>query len=126
MDIFENGFYDKQHKIFKEFILYKTKKNLKEILIILPNLFFRLINLIFFLISIIGIVIFYKSHKDNNEIIEIINFIITIFSYVNVILISSLALGYDRYRLPIEPIIFIFFIYLLSYTKNTIYRKNLC
>ena len=105
MDIFKNGFYDKQHKIFKEFILDKTKKDLKEILIILPNLFFRFINLILFVISIVGIMTFYK--KDN----EISTFLIILFSYI--IIVSALVIGYDRYRLPLEPLISIFTIYFL-------------
>jgi 4-amino-4-deoxy-L-arabinose transferase-like glycosyltransferase len=115
INIFKNGFYDKQHKIFKEFILDKTKKDLKEILIILPNLFFRFINLIFFIIFIIGIMTFYKN---NNEITA---FLIILFSYI--IIVSSLALGYDRYRLPIEPLISICSIYLLYYKYHVLKNK---
>jgi hypothetical protein len=105
IDIFKNGFYEKQHKIFKEFVLFETKKDLKEILIILPNLFFRFINLILFIIFVVGIMTFYKNNN------EITTFLIILFSYV--IIVSSLALGYDRYRLPLEPLINIFTIYFL-------------
>jgi|YNPMSStandDraft_2_1061718.scaffolds.fasta_scaffold00234_25 hypothetical protein len=118
MDIFENGFYDKQHKIFKEFILDKTKKDLKEILFIFPNLFFRFINLILFVISIVGIMTFYK--KDN----EISTFLIILFSYI--IIVSALIIGYDRYRLPLDPLISIFTIYFLyNNIRGNIYVRNI-
>jgi hypothetical protein len=117
INIFKNGFYEKQHKIFKEFILDKKKKDLKEVLIILPNLFFRFINLILFIIFIVGIMVFYKSSK------EITAFLIILFSYV--IIVSSLALGYDRYRLPIEPLISIFVVYFLyNNIKGNICQKH--
>ena len=105
IDTFKEGFYYKQHKTFKEFVLFETKKDLKEILIILPNLFFRFINLIFFIIFVVGIMIFYKNSKD------IAVFLIILFSYI--IIVSSLALGYDRYRLPIDPLISIFSVYFM-------------
>jgi 4-amino-4-deoxy-L-arabinose transferase-like glycosyltransferase len=119
IDIFKNGFYDKQHKIFKEFILDKTKKDLKEVLIILPNLFFRFINLIIFLYFICGIFLTYKNELNNKEITI---FITILFLYT--LSVSSLVVGYDRYRLPLEPLIIMYFIYKLFNTKFNFLNGN--
>lgn len=100
IDIFYKDYFEKQHEIIKKFINdYKTV-GFKEFLIITPNLFFRFINLILFLIFLSGITMSFK-HKYIDKEINI--FIMSLIIYI--IGITSLTPAYDRYRLPLEPII---------------------
>lgn len=116
IDIFYKDYFEKQHEIIKKFINdYKTL-SFKEFLIITPNLFFRFINLILFLTFLAGITLSFKQKYINKE-INI--FIISLIVYI--IGVTSLTPAYDRYRLPIEPIICfylsLFIFYIISKNK---------
>ncbi|MCX7648072.1 MAG: glycosyltransferase family 39 protein [Elusimicrobiales bacterium] len=116
IDIFYKDYFEKQHEIIKKFINdYKTV-SFKEFLIITPNLFFRFINLILFLTFLAGITISFKQKYINKE-INI--FIISLIAYI--IGVTSLTPSYDRYRLPLEPIICfylsLFIFYIMSKNK---------
>lgn len=118
--LLKDGYYDTQHKIMIRFenIEKSDKKdiNFKEFLIILPNFFFRIINLILFIIAIKGGVIYTKRHK------EIGFFLLSFIAYC--VALSSIVGSYDRYRLPFETIIDFFISYFI-YTKIFITNKNI-
>lgn len=100
IDIFKPGFDEKQHKEFIKFM--KDKKITYYVAI---NITLRIITFSIIALSIYGIISFIKT----NYIIGI--FLLIFLSYT--ILFSSLTLSYDRYRMPVEFIISIFFIHLI-------------
>lgn len=111
-----NGYYNKQHNIMIRFenIEKSNRKDItpSEFLIIIPNLLFRVIHLLLFIISIAGLWLVYKKEK------EIAIFIFSFIIYI--VVLTSLVASYDRYRLPLEG----FMSFLTSYYIICLLRKK--
>ncbi|MCX7641860.1 MAG: glycosyltransferase family 39 protein [Elusimicrobiales bacterium] len=97
INIFNNNFFEQQHKEFLEFILYNKKITIN----VMINILFRILNLLLF-----SIVLCQMLNKMKNTKSEIIIYLLVFYIYT--ILFSSLTVGYDRYRVPIEFINAIF------------------
>lgn len=108
IDFMKPGFFEKQHQELMIFL--KDKILTKNVSL---NILFRFINLIFTMLTIYGIALFIK----NKQLISTTSFIIILYSYT--ILFSSLTVGYDRYRVPVEFVKIIF----LSYALLTLFKK---
>lgn len=106
IDVIKPGYYDTQHKKFISFIKNKLKpQTLKDFIYYnFPNIFFRILNLVIILIAILEMM---KAITSDNLLKPI--HIYFLFFFVYSMLVSSLALGYDRYRLVIEFIISFYF-----------------
>jgi uncharacterized membrane protein len=87
----------------------------KEIILIIPNFFFRFIHLIVSITVIISAIKFYKKDKTTSL------FFLSIMIYF--IGLTSLVASYDRYRLPFESIISFYLTYFI-YNFKEIYSKN--
>jgi hypothetical protein len=84
--------------------------NFKEIIVIFPNIFFRFIHLIIFLLVLFSMIDYFKKEK----IVSL--FLISLFAYL--IGIASLVASYDRYRLPVEFIISFYLTYFIYNFKE--------
>ncbi len=116
IDFAKPGYYDKQHKIMLDLTIQKNNINLSQIKYLIPNLILRLLNLIIFVFSLIGIIASFKKLDKRQSV-----FLISFLSYI--IIISSLSSSYDRYRLPIEFIINFYLAYFLCNLKDI--KQNL-
>ncbi|MGC8729232.1 MAG: hypothetical protein ACP5SD_08215 [Elusimicrobiales bacterium] len=116
IDFAKPGYYDKQHKIMLDLTIQKNNINLSQIKYLIPNLIFRILNLIIFVFSLIGIIASFKKLDKRQSI-----FLISFLSYI--IIISSLSSSYDRYRLPIEFIINFYLAYFLCNLEDI--KQNL-
>jgi 4-amino-4-deoxy-L-arabinose transferase-like glycosyltransferase len=112
--LFYKGYYDRQHQIMMDIHNHKFP-NFKEIIVIFPNIFFRFIHLIIFLLVLFSMIDYFKKEK----IVSL--FLISLFAYL--IGIASLVASYDRYRLPVEFIISFYLTYFI-YNFKEIYSKN--
>ncbi|MEF3279756.1 MAG: hypothetical protein K6357_02155 [Elusimicrobiota bacterium] len=111
IDIFNPGYFEKQHSIFLNFINnnFNTENFKNFINYILPNLFFRLLNLLIFITAIAGIILYNRIGKKDTNLYPVVLLFYTI-------VFSSFTVGYDRYRLPAEFII-------LFYSSYFIYER---
>ena len=107
--LFYKGYYDRQHQIMMNIHNHKLP-NFKETLIIFPNIFFRFVHLITFLVVLFLMADYFKKDK----IVSL--FLISLFSYL--IGIASLVASYDRYRLPVEFIISFYLTYFIHNFKE--------
>jgi len=111
--LFYKGYYDRQHQIMMNIHNHKLP-NFKEILIIFPNIFFRFVHLIIFLVVLFLMADYFKKEKIAPL------FLISLFSYL--IGIASLVASYDRYRLPVEFIISFYLTYFI-YNFKELFQK---
>jgi len=107
--LFYKGYYDRQHQIMMNIHNHKFP-NFKEIIVIFPNIFFRFIHLIIFLLVLFSMIDYFK--KEN--IVSL--FLISLFAYL--IGIASFVASYDRYRLPVEFIISFYLAYFIYNFKE--------
>jgi len=111
--LFYKGYYDRQHQIMINIHNHKFP-NFKEIIVIFPNIFFRFIHLIIFLLVLFSMIDYFKKEK----IVSL--FLISLFAYL--IGIASLVASYDRYRLPVEFIISFYLAYFI-YNFKELFQK---
>jgi hypothetical protein len=112
--LFYKGYYDRQHQIMMKLHRWQIPDT-KEIILIIPNFFFRFIHLIVSITVIISAIKFYKKDKTTSL------FFLSIMIYF--IGLTSLVASYDRYRLPVEFIISFYLTYFI-YNFKEIYSKN--
>ncbi len=121
IDIFlKKGYYNFQHKIMIRFenIEKSDRKDitLKEFLIILPNIIFRFIHLVSFIIAIIGAYLFTRSYQEYGV------FLLSFVWYC--LLLTSIVGSYDRYRVPFEIILNFFISYAFIRFYNRYQKKH--
>ncbi len=121
IDIFlKRGYYDVQHKIMIRFenIEKSEKKDItfKEFLIILPNIIFRFIHLVSFIIAMIGAYLFIKRYKEYGI------FLLSLVWYC--LILTSIVGSYDRYRVPFEIILNFFISYVFIKFYSRYYEKH--
>jgi|YNPMSStandDraft_1061717.scaffolds.fasta_scaffold05517_3 4-amino-4-deoxy-L-arabinose transferase-like glycosyltransferase len=110
--LFYKGYYDRQHQIMMKLHRWQIPDT-KEIILIIPNFFFRFIHLIVSITVIISAIKFYKKDKTTSL------FFLSIMIYF--IGLTSLVASYDRYRLPVEFIISFY----LTYFIHRVHWKTL-